>query len=599
MAENKIVYNIDVESNDAVSSLNELNDAFNATQANADGTASSMSRLSSAQGTLGSTSDGLAANTINTTREFNNNEDATKDLTTSYKDMIGASEELTMEFLQSAEGAKAVSSAMDKNEKVVKKAKATKTKATEVVKKDTEATKINTEEVTKNGGAIAVLDQFTGGLASQFKNAYEASRLFNISLKGMRKALIASGIGILVVALGAIVLYWDEISKHLSRIDQQLKRQNERIEKNRAMLSAELDLLEKQAEYNELIGDEAEDLKKERIAILETLIKENSMYIDNLEIQNESLKTATLELSTREKIVKALMNMNMAGSGDMWYAKKMQDSSDEYRKTQEKILALRGKNLDAASKLYRLENPDKKDPVGGRGVMSALTFDAGGDSPADDAVLEWVQEGAQTFIDTQNMVIDAEVAGMVKAAQANKNRTDSEKTQSELRIETAEKERDAKLATLDSVAMALSGASAIAGRETAAGKALAVAASTISVYTGIASVWKKVASPELATDMSMKIAATAAVAANGFAAVKSILDTKVPGQSGGGGSAMPARPTFNMVGQSVNTTGSQAASTQAQIEAGESAAVRVQVVSSDMTTQQASDTRVQVENTLG
>ena len=67
------------------------------------------------------------------------------------------------------------------------------------------------EDVTANGGAMAILDTLTGGLATRMRDAFEATKLFNVSLKATKTALIATGIGALVVALGTIIAYWDDI----------------------------------------------------------------------------------------------------------------------------------------------------------------------------------------------------------------------------------------------------------------------------------------------------------------------------------------------------------------------------------------------------
>ena len=69
-------------------------------------------------------------------------------------------------------------------------------------------------------GAISVLDEATGGLASRFKNVISGVGKMGKALKtsfkagiqgasGLKKALISTGIGALVVALGLIVAYWD------------------------------------------------------------------------------------------------------------------------------------------------------------------------------------------------------------------------------------------------------------------------------------------------------------------------------------------------------------------------------------------------------
>ena len=87
------------------------------------------------------------------------------------------------------------------------------TKSFKEVDKQAEKTSKSVDDVAGNGGAIAVLDSLTGGLATRMKDAYEATKLFNFSLKGTKTALIATGVGAFVVLLGAAVAYWDDISR--------------------------------------------------------------------------------------------------------------------------------------------------------------------------------------------------------------------------------------------------------------------------------------------------------------------------------------------------------------------------------------------------
>ena len=81
------------------------------------------------------------------------------------------------------------------------------TKAEQKLNQESKKVASEFENVTKNGGAIAILDQLTGGLASRVRDTFEATKLFNFSLKGMRTALIATGIGAFIVALGLVVAY--------------------------------------------------------------------------------------------------------------------------------------------------------------------------------------------------------------------------------------------------------------------------------------------------------------------------------------------------------------------------------------------------------
>ena len=83
-------------------------------------------------------------------------------------------------------------------------------------------------------GAITVLDEATGGLASRLKNVVsglgqmgkQAVTSFKGAVAGanaMGKALIATGIGAIVVALGLIVAYWDDIKGAISGVSSDQK----------------------------------------------------------------------------------------------------------------------------------------------------------------------------------------------------------------------------------------------------------------------------------------------------------------------------------------------------------------------------------------
>lgn len=79
--------------------------------------------------------------------------------------------------------------------------------------KKLEKTMDNTSKsVLDNGGAVGILNELTGGLASTFKDATEAIQLTGVSLKGLRGAIIATGIGALVVIITELVSNWDKWS---------------------------------------------------------------------------------------------------------------------------------------------------------------------------------------------------------------------------------------------------------------------------------------------------------------------------------------------------------------------------------------------------
>jgi len=79
------------------------------------------------------------------------------------------------------------------------------------------------------GAVIGKLDRVTGGLASKFVAVGKAAKL---SGKAMKTALISSGIGLAVVALGLIVEYWDDISEALGFVNNDLEKQVELNKRN-------------------------------------------------------------------------------------------------------------------------------------------------------------------------------------------------------------------------------------------------------------------------------------------------------------------------------------------------------------------------------
>jgi len=120
------------------------------------------------------------------------------------------------------------------------------------------------EDVTKNGGAIAILDQLTGGLASRVRDSYEATKLFNVSLKGMRTALIATGVGAFIVALGAVVAYWDEIQGLISGTGKKL----DEFRNASSKTGTDLKILLNQVERNKISQED----------LAETVEKANKKY---------------------------------------------------------------------------------------------------------------------------------------------------------------------------------------------------------------------------------------------------------------------------------------------------------------------------------
>ena len=130
------------------------------------------------------------------------------------------------------------------------------------------------EDVTKNGGAIAILDQLTGGLASRIRDSYEASKLFNFSLKGMRTALIATGIGAFVIALVAVVAYWDDIVESISGANAKLQKGIQLQQEYIGTFEDELALINARQEFSQVQLGFDKKIHFEKMAKLREIAKE-------------------------------------------------------------------------------------------------------------------------------------------------------------------------------------------------------------------------------------------------------------------------------------------------------------------------------------
>lgn len=105
------------------------------------------------------------------------------------------------------------------------------------------------------------------------------------------------------------------------------------------------------------------------------------------------------------------------------------------------------------------------------------------------------------------------------------------------RIELDKKEKEAKMANASQIAGLLGNLSSLVGKETAAGKAFAVAQATIDTYLSANKAYQSMVGIPVAGPALAAVAAGVAVA-GGIANVRKIMSTKVPG--GGGGVSAPS-----------------------------------------------------------
>jgi len=176
-----------------------------------------------------------------------------------------------------------------------------------------------------------------------------------------------------------------------------------------------------------------------------------------------------------------------------------------------------------------------------------------------------------------------DISAMVDAIETEN--TNKLKLETDARIKIGELEVQAKQNQLAGIGNALAQAAQIAGESTSAGKALAIASTTISTYSAAQKAYESafLPVPTVASPALGAVFAGVAVA-GGLMNIKKILSVKTPKGGGGGGSApsvggSPSAPSFNVVGTSGQN---QIAQTLNR----EHPPVKAYVVANDVTTQQ-------------
>ena len=157
-------------------------------------------------------------------------------------------------------------------------------------------------------GAISVLDEATGGLASRFKNVITGVGKMGKALKtsfkagvqgasSLKKAIIATGIGALVVALGLIVAYWDDIKGLVSGVTAEQKKLNAEAEANVKAQQDALDAISAQENSLRLAGKSEDEIRQLKIEQTKEVIKATELSLQN----QRATKKAQIDAAERNK----------------------------------------------------------------------------------------------------------------------------------------------------------------------------------------------------------------------------------------------------------------------------------------------------------
>ena len=171
-------------------------------------------------------------------------------------------------------------------------------------------TKNLTNDLVSNGGAMGLLNELTGGLAQKFKDSYEAISLSSKGLSGFKRAMIATGIGALVVGVGLLVANFDKIKDFLSGITAEskaarvaLEKEAEALNQSIAKQTTELQTVARAYESGALKGENLKNVvndlnEKYEDANLE-LDENNNLTADSLAFIDNQVKAIKVQAKNK------------------------------------------------------------------------------------------------------------------------------------------------------------------------------------------------------------------------------------------------------------------------------------------------------------
>ncbi len=414
------------------------------------------------------------------------------------------------------------------------------------------------------------------------------------TLKG---ALIATGIGALVVTLGTLIVNWKEFSKAITDAFPGFKVVTDFFSNIRQIgvgtlkglvegfkvvgdvvaklfegdFSGAIDSAKEFGErvavaYNEGYAEEdrkikienglaerkflldleeakGKDVRAKRLKLFQdelTLLKDNAELYNAKLIEIEALRTEIRkEAAEKEKERKE----KLAADQDKKDKELLDKEEEAFKRSEEiqkekndKIIKDREDAFKNEVKLIEEQNFAKRLALANEFAAGTITKEQYDQTLIDlekKKNTEIVAAGQKNYQDVtaqSKALSEAEITNVIKTAEAVKK--------------TEEEKAKAKLDALNMISASLNQFSELAGRETAAGKALAVAQATIDTYVSAGSAYA--AAAKIDPIVLAPLAAAGAVAA-GLARVKAIVAVKVPG---GNNSAPPSAaaqsvPQFN------------------------------------------------------
>jgi hypothetical protein len=385
------------------------------------------------------------------------------------------------------------------------------------------------------------------------------------AFNGLKAAIGSTGIGLLVIGLGLLITNFDKIKKAVldfipglakvgeffgklvntvtdfigvtSEAERQLEKLQKTTLRGNEAIQDRIKILQAQGGKEKEIYAESQKAVENELAVLRQSLKvkgklneEESKRFRELDLERQILRiNETKRIEEENK--KQAEERRKAAEEQQRIANERREkelrAEEEYQKQEKESADRRKRDLKDLQEEIDKDNEKRK---------------------------EQEQKDQEDFLDRLAQRGEASL----KQAQLIKN-------EGEITTATEEQKRDAYQATGE----AFGALSDLVGRQTAAGKALAVGQALINTFLGVTEVLRNKTTIPEPFGTIQKVASIATILASGFSAVRQIKATQIPGGGGGGSipsvsAVAPVSPqgpqtaTTNISAQSINALGNQA-----------------------------------------
>ena len=138
----------------------------------------------------------------------------------------------------------------------------------------------NLQETMVRLQAAMALSQGLQGLGESIDSFKQMGAVAKNALAGIRTGIAATGIGLLLVALGAIVAYWDDIKEAVGGVSSEQETLNQQSQTNLDIEQQKLDTIGSQDNVLKLQGKSEKEILKIKLAQTDQVIKASEIQIE-------------------------------------------------------------------------------------------------------------------------------------------------------------------------------------------------------------------------------------------------------------------------------------------------------------------------------